>query len=275
MRWFRAGAALATSVVAVVSLGARADAASVPYSDAKVNGYLGLCDASGHAVHAGSLDDRPFVGTAVSSTAAPADYAGDGRTATLFAFQPRPGVAPGEWSGDALGASTRYTNPAHPIGKLVAADAPLREFVDSYPPRWNGLLQLRLYLGAPDQPPYTQTYAATDIRVSGSRWEVVRGGDVACDVGQATSIAELLPSADPSKSVAQAIQEQQATSTTLPGLTTGQLAAPTTKADTARPAPSRTRHGVPWALLAVPAVLGAAFIARRRRRTPFLHSRHR
>jgi hypothetical protein len=171
----------------------------VPYSDPGAIGFIGLCDRAGHPIHGGSTSDAPFAWLAVSSVAAPAPYNGDGRTATLLAFQPRQGVDPGQWSGSLLTASSRYTNPKHPMAQLTSGDLPLSDYLTTYPLRWDGLIQLRLYFGAPGRETSTRQYAATDIRVKGKRWTVVRGGDVDCKSGSAISMETLLtPSPGPS-----------------------------------------------------------------------------
>jgi hypothetical protein len=187
----------ATLVVAASALSAVGTAAAnatgaLPWTDSAVTGSIGLCDSHGHAVTSGDLDTAPFVTRAVSSVAAPSPYGEPGRTATLYAFQPRPDLAPGEWSGDMLTASTRYSNPAHPMAEATGGDLSLADFVGEFPPAWNGLVQLRLYLGAPGQPPLTTSYASTTVRVSGSTWSVVSGGTVSCTTGQATSIESIL-----------------------------------------------------------------------------------
>ncbi|MCU1366621.1 MAG: hypothetical protein JWN39_2260 [Ilumatobacteraceae bacterium] len=171
---------------------ARADDA-VPYTDPNAVGFIGLCDASDHPIDHGSISAQPFVRSAVSSAAAPAPYDGEGRTATLFAYQPRDGSAPGEWSGQLLTASTRYTDPQHPMALATPLDDSLGTFLGAFPPSWDGLIQLRLFLGVPGQPTRTLQYAATDIRVDGDTWTVTRGGDTACDQQAGTSIEELLP----------------------------------------------------------------------------------
>lgn len=171
---------------------ARADGA-VPYTDPAADGFIGLCDTSDHAIDHGSISAQPFVRSAVASVAAPAPYDGEGRTATLFAYQPREGSAPGEWSGQLLTASTRYRDAQHPTAVATTLDDSLATFLGAFPPLWDGLIQLRLFLGAPGQPVRTLQYAATDIRIAGDTWTVVRGGNTACDQTAGTSIEELLP----------------------------------------------------------------------------------
>ena len=165
----------------------------VPYVDPNAVGFIGLCDANDQSIDHGHVADLPFVRTAVSSVAAIAPYDGDGRTATLFAFQPREGTTPREWSGQALTAATRYDDPAHPTAVGTSVDDSLATFIGIYPPQWNGLIQLRLYLSVSGQPALTQQYAATDIEVDGDSWKVVRGGNTPCNSSAAHSLEELLP----------------------------------------------------------------------------------
>jgi hypothetical protein len=183
---------VAASALSVTSAATAHAAGAVPWTDSSVTGFLGLCDSHGHPVTSGSVDSAPFVTRAVSSVAAPSPYGEPGRTAALYAFQPRQDLAPGEWSGDMLTASTRYTNPSHPMAEATGGDLSLADFDSEFPPSWDGLVQLRLYLGAPGQPPQTISYASTTIKVTGSTWTVVSGGNVSCTSGQATSIESLL-----------------------------------------------------------------------------------
>ena len=170
---------------------ARADSA-VPYTDAVVTGSIGLCDVRGHNVMSGNVHDTPFVWLAVGSTAANLRYAAPVRTASLGAFQPRKGIDPGLWSGYLLGASSRYSNPQHPMSQATPISSSLQDFLGRYPPSWDGLVQLRLLLGGSNRPPQTGAYDATDIRITGDTWQVVRGGTGPCQAGTAVSNAVLL-----------------------------------------------------------------------------------
>ena len=195
----RLAAALVAAATALSTGGGSAvhAAGAVPWTDTAVTGSIGLCDRSGHPVESGSVDTTPFVARAVSSVPAAPPYNKPGRTATLYAFQPRPGVAPGEWSGDMLTASTRYSNPAHPMTEATGADLSLAGFISEFPPDWDGLLQLRMYLSAPDEPAQSLSYASTTIKVNGSTWSVVSGGTGPCTAGTAESLESIvLPSKD-------------------------------------------------------------------------------
>jgi hypothetical protein len=169
-----------------------ATTSAVPYSDPAATGVIGLCDKAGQPVTHGTITAKPFVFRAVSSAAAAAPYSGSGRTASLYAYQPRQDVPAGDWSGQALTASTRYTNPAHPMAQATKGDDSLADFMANYSPAWNGLLELRMFLGAPDATPESFTYPATDIQVTGDTWHVVRGGNVPCTSGHAQSIESIL-----------------------------------------------------------------------------------
>lgn len=176
-------------------LAAPASAATVPFSDPNTNGYIGLCDRSGHPVTSGSLDDLPFVWTAVSSTPAPAGY--EHGKATLYAYQPRQHVAPAQWEGRMLTASSSFTNPAHPMAQATNGDSPLLWFVQAYPPQWNGLVQLRMFYSAANSPVDQSPYPATVLQVSGNRWFEISGGSVPCNVGKAVSAETVdLPSSE-------------------------------------------------------------------------------
>lgn len=158
--------------------------ASVPYSDPAVIGSVGLCDAQGHEIRHGSIDDQPFVWRAVSSVPAPDGYGGPGATATLAAFQPRPDVSPDRWSGDTLTSSSTYTNPRYPMAQATAVDFSLKVYLDEYRPMLDGLVQLRIYFSSPGAGGNNTSYAATDIRISRDTWQVVRGASVPCTKGR-------------------------------------------------------------------------------------------
>jgi len=184
------GVIVLAGVVAVLVTGS-ASAGSVPYQDPNAVGYIGFCDANGQPVTSGSVNDQPPLSVAVSSVPAPSGYAKG--AAVLLAYQPRQGLDPGEWSGDSLTSGSVFTNPQHPMAKFTSADEPLIAFVGGYPPQWDGLIQLRMYFNGTngDLGEYSQTYPATDIRISGDSWSVVDGGTPACDAGSATSLEEL------------------------------------------------------------------------------------
>jgi len=163
-------------------------AVTVPYTDPNSSGTIGLCDKNGHTITSGRITDNPFAWTAVSSTPAPAGFRGTEHKAVLAAFLPMQGLDPGNWSGKYLTANSLYTNLSHPMAAATVADGPLSWFVAAFPPRWNGLVQLRMYLSAYNAGIENSSYPTTDIRVTGKTWTVVRGGTGSCTVGKAVSL---------------------------------------------------------------------------------------
>lgn len=179
-------------------------AANLPYSDPKAKGYIAFCDSHGQSVSGGNIKDLPFVATAISSEPAPAGYAVKNGKATLYAYQPRQGVDPGDWSSQPLSGSSIYSNAKHPMASVTTADKPLEQILQAYPAKWDGLLQLRMFYSAPNMQPYTIQYPATSIKVTGDTWRLVDGGTLPCNVGKAVSIETVLlpPSSFPAPSKA-------------------------------------------------------------------------
>jgi hypothetical protein len=81
------------------------------------------------------------------------------------------------------------------MAQATALDGSLADYLADFPTMLDGLVQLRIYLGAPGQPAYTLKYAATDLKVSGDTWTVARGASVSCTTGSAVSLEALLPAA--------------------------------------------------------------------------------
>ena len=169
-RWWLPAVAAAVLLAGVIVWFARDD--SPAYADPRAHGTIALYDAAGHAVTSGDIHARPFVARAVASAPAPAPYNAPGAKATLFAYQPREGVGAAEWSGDKLTASTPYSG--QPTVTLVASDLSLADFLDEFPARWDGRVQLRVYVGAPGIGTLNSSYAALDLVVRGGTWTVVR-----------------------------------------------------------------------------------------------------
>jgi hypothetical protein len=173
---------LSVLVAVAVALGiwlTRAPSAA-PYVDPAATGRLTLCGADGEALTDGSTTDQPFAASVVGATAATAGYAAEGRTAAVFAYQPREGVAPSEWTGLQLSAPTAYADAVVPQVDLTRTDTTLSQFLGGYPATYDGWVQLRLYLGAPDQPVTSQQYDTVDLQVDGSSWRAVDTGTATC-----------------------------------------------------------------------------------------------
>jgi hypothetical protein len=186
---FLSVAALAFTTSACLGQGGSARA---PFSDLNAVGYIGLCNKAGHQIASGSINTTPFAWRAVSSEAALPPYNNAWRTAILLAYQPQQGLSAGEWTGDALTASARYTNPAHPMAAATDRDDSLEDFIEEYRPTWNGFLQLRMYLGTQNAEAYSLHYPALDIQVTGNTWHAVGGGPVNCHSGTAESIETIV-----------------------------------------------------------------------------------
>jgi len=178
--------AVCIAAVAVTAAAIPANADSVPFNDQYASGAIGFCNQSRQPVTSGNINDVPFVWTAVSSANAPSGYA-HGK-ATLYAFQPRKDVDPGDWSGRQLTAASSFSNPNHPMAQATYGDSPLLWFVQAFPPKWDGLVQLRLFFSGIELPLHQSPYPAAVIRVSGNTWTLVSGSaSPACTSGTAIS----------------------------------------------------------------------------------------
>jgi hypothetical protein len=204
--WRRAtlvtAAYLTVASASTVAATAAGSARPAPYTDSSAVGYIGLCNEAGQQVTSGSVSAAPFVWRAVSSQAAPAPYNGPGGTAILDAYLPMQSLPAGDWSGEQLTASARYSNPQSPMAQATAQDVPLEDFLQDYPPEWDGFVQLRLYLGTQNQPANVQHYPALDLQISGNTWTAVGGGHVNCNVGSAESLETVLAPSSTTTTVA-------------------------------------------------------------------------
>jgi hypothetical protein len=181
-------------VVAILASGftmADAFAASgLPYTDQYAHGSIGLCDKAGNNITHGSVYDKPFAWRAVSSISASAALAGPGRKATLYAYQPRKGVDPANWSGQQLGAASAYSSTSVPVAQQTARDPALSDYLNNFPPQWDKLVELRIYFGALNSPVSASAYPAADIRITGTTWTLLNGAKVDCNGGGTVISAE-------------------------------------------------------------------------------------
>ena len=155
--------------------------ATVPYDDPQSAGLLTLCSEDGKAVTEGKVSDQPFADVVLGETALPSELDPAGAVATLFAYQPRAGVAAGEFSGAPLTAAGPIADSEQP-GAVVTEDVwTVADFVTAFPADLDGYVQLRLILGTPDAGTLTENpYDTADLRVDGDRWELIRGGHTSC-----------------------------------------------------------------------------------------------
>ena len=206
-------------------------------------------------------------------------------------YQPQQGLPAGDWSGTQLTASSSYTNPANPMAAATDGDQSLQSIIEAYPPRWDGFLQLRMYLSTAGHEPYEATYPTLNVQVTGDTWQAVGGSPVNCASGTAVSIESVLlpPSTTTSTTAAAPASSPAATPTTTAsgqgkGAAVGATPASDAKSSPGRgtPAGSAQASGtgrsvaatqtsdlpvVLGIVLAVLVVLGAAFslVLRRRR----------
>ena len=124
----------------------------------------------------------------MSSARVPAGYT----RATLYVFQPIQYVDPGDWTGYQLTDDSLFSSPAHPMAQATYADNPLLWPDQSMPPYWDGLYQLRMCFSGPGKTPWTSSYPAAVIKVTGKTWTLVQGGGSSCTDGKAESVETFL-----------------------------------------------------------------------------------
>ena len=234
--------------------------------------------------------------TAVGGARGQAPYDGQGRTAILVGIQPRRGVLPGLWNGKLLTALSRYEDPAHPTVEILPRDSTMQGLVDAYPAEWDGLVQLRIYLRASQQPTNTTSYSATTVKVDGDRWQQVGpdAGDVCASRAESVIRALNVPTTAPTvtrsstasapaapatpTSPAPAVQPTPSAASALPSTTSRAVSPATTTTTTTSPSSAGaaatakdTGSGSARALGAVALLLAigaAAWLFRRNRRHP-------
>jgi hypothetical protein len=202
-----AGAAVAaTSQTSVRQESGRA-AFHLPYTDPDQAGWLTLCGTNLKPITHGSITTAPFVWRVVSNVRAPKGWWVKGAKAQMFAYQPRPYTPAGAWSGTIMGGPSYYGDRAHPMAQFTPIDSPLTQMTEAFPPIWDHLIELRLYLGAPGTPEDTLGYAAADIQVVGKTWTLVAGGNSSCTAGrvEAEEVAVNMPGASGKPKASQSV----------------------------------------------------------------------
>jgi hypothetical protein len=177
--------ALAVAVVVVVAAVAISSFVKsdevVPYDDPQSSGLLTLCDESGNQITKGKLRDKPFAPIVLGST--PVDERVDDDAvvnATLFGYQPREAIDPVEFSGSPIGGPVRFVDHARPATRVVEDAWSLANFVEVFPAKHDGYVQLRLINSTSGYGAFTKSYDTADLKVDGDSWHVVRGGDADC-----------------------------------------------------------------------------------------------
>jgi hypothetical protein len=242
-RTFLVGVLGAMTVGGFLGAGSAVAASGVPYVDPSSVGSIGLCDQHDQQLTHGAVDMRPFIWKAIDETPAPAPYNGVGATATLYAYQPRQGVDPSDWTGAQLNIASKFGNPAHPSTAMTGLDHALSVFVAGYPPQWNGFVQLRIYLNAPNQPTYSSTYDSANIKVDGNTWSLVGGTTVPCAAGSADSLRQVLATNTAAVASLTAQSTENAAAATAGPSGTGGNPAPTTSGSGAQAAAQPSGSG--------------------------------
>jgi hypothetical protein len=78
------------------------------------------------------------------------------------------------------------------MAAATGGDDSLEDFIEEYKPRWDGYLELRMYLGTKNAPVYSFHYPALAVKVTGATWHAVGGGPVNCRSGTAESLETML-----------------------------------------------------------------------------------
>ena len=181
----RVGLAGLVGVLAFVTAAPGASAIAPPV-DPNAKGYIGLCDRTGKQVTSGNINDTPFVWKAVAANPVlPAMYRGRGQNAILSIYQLRPNYDSTNWSGEQMTAASYYTAAPTTVG--TTQDDSLATFIRAYPPKLDGLYELRMFFAANQAPTYSATYPALYIRVTGSTWTALGTGKVNCPAAKAQS----------------------------------------------------------------------------------------
>jgi hypothetical protein len=197
----RAAQILAVAAIAGASFLATSPAhadEALPFKDPNAVGLIGFCDANNKPVTSGHVRDVPFAVKAVSNTPAGKAYAVTGRKAALYATSPNKELDPSLWSPYQMTPSTFYSNAKHPMAAAGFGEPPLEYHITGAPPTLDNLVQLRMYLSAPNTTPYIQKYPTAVIRVEGDRWVMVTGDrSPDCTAGTAKNINQVLGKGEP------------------------------------------------------------------------------
>jgi hypothetical protein len=177
-------AVVACGVLLTVPGAASATSTTPPWEpDGDSVGGLLFFDSSGQQITGGSIDDAPLAAYVEGTSAVRANDT----KATLFGYLPVNGQVPGQWQGEAIGASTVYPNgsaPAPlssvtlPVETGAANDESIATLAADFPNNdtssdgYAGIYQLRLRTSAMGLTP-TTTYDSADIQITGDTWSVV------------------------------------------------------------------------------------------------------
>ena len=185
----RSAAGIAALIIAggaLLTTGGAAHATTPPPWEPDANSVGGLLffNASGTQITGGNITDSPLAAYVEGTTTI---RNGDDK-ATLFGYLPVNGEVPGQWQGEALGASTVYPNSSAPVPLKTAVlpvetgangDETVGELAVDFPnldtssDGYAGIYQLRLRTSSTKGGGLTPGYDSADILISGSTWSVV------------------------------------------------------------------------------------------------------
>ena len=176
-------AALAAVALAAPAASSAATAAAGPPwgTDPNSVGSLTFYNSAGQVVTSGSITDSPIAAYVQGSNTI---RSGDTK-ATLFGYLPVQGQAPGQWSGEAMSASTPYPpasgplkSSSLPIVSGASGDESLQTLEGDFPNNapssspYYGLYQLRLRTSKKDEG-LSITYDSATVKITGDSWSLV------------------------------------------------------------------------------------------------------
>lgn len=185
----RSAAGIAAAVLAggaLLTAGGAVHASTPPPWEPDSNSVGGLLffNASGHQITGGNVADSPLAAYVEGTKTI---RSGDDK-ATLFGYLPVNGQVPGQWQGEALGASTLFPNSSAPaplktatlpVESGVSGDETIGELAVDFPNTdvssdgYAGIYQLRLKTSSTSGGGVTPKYDSADILITGSTWSVV------------------------------------------------------------------------------------------------------
>ncbi|MEO9238199.1 MAG: hypothetical protein ABI418_08915, partial [Jatrophihabitantaceae bacterium] len=144
-----------------------------------------------------------------------------------------------------LTGASIYADPSHPLVAGTNIDPSLQDFVTSFPAKWDGLVELRMFYTAPNKVVYRRSYPAAVLRVQAGKWTVVQAANLTCDLTKVVSNEKLvLPASafDPAHPAVTDAPQLAARTTSAPS---GAKASTTASSTATRPDAAPTSAGQP------------------------------
>jgi hypothetical protein len=162
-----------------------------------------------------------------------------------------------------LTGASRFGDVRHPAAAALPEDLSLADFARDFPPAWDGLVQLRLVLGAPGQSAQDQRYDSADVRISGSRWTVLKGGGGSCSGVKAISVAQLLgvqATAVPTPAVAPSATATPATTRPAGSTAASSATRPAPSAGATAISPTASSRSLSYVAVSLAGLVGLLFV---------------